>query len=41
MPLSAVGTGVEGVRLLTCAGKELYDSLFERLEEFFAAHKKE
>jgi tyrosine aminotransferase len=40
LPISIMGTGCNGFRLLTCALPPLYDSFFERLASFVGRHKK-
>jgi hypothetical protein len=40
LPISIMGTGCIGFRLLTCALQPLYDSFFGRLDAFIGRHKK-
>jgi hypothetical protein len=40
LPLSIFGTGLQGMRLMTCALEPYYDQFFGRLEEFIERHKK-
>jgi aspartate/methionine/tyrosine aminotransferase len=40
LPLSVFGTGLQGMRLMTCALEPYYDQFFARLEGFIERHKK-
>lgn len=40
LPISILGKGYSGFRLLTCAKDDLYNTFFERLAGFVGRHRK-
>lgn len=40
LPISILGKGYSGFRLLTCAREDLYNTFFERLAGFVGRHLK-